>query len=180
MIMKGEEKRAFTTEKLNLVHNLTVDCLTFAHFLLPSHTFNDFLGHHHHWMEWLGAAIDINGFSMVLMSGNHWFRWFTMVFHHCSKDGMVAYHRWSLLGVLHRLSAYVASYSCVRIQKTRRGRKPSVAVLAQGRQGRRQLCPFRHLVGSCLASEHWTSFATFPVSVKACATFGVLLVSTLF
>ena len=96
MIMKGEERRAFTTAKLSLVHNLTVDCLTFAHFLLPSHTFNDFLGHHHHWMEWLGATIDINGFSMVLRSGNHWFQWFTMVFHHWSNDGMVAYHRWSL------------------------------------------------------------------------------------
>ena len=97
MIMKGEERRAFTTAKLSLVHNLTVDCLTFAHFLLPSHTFNDFLGHHHHWMEWLGATIDINGFSMVLRSGNHWFQWFTMVFHHWSNDGMVAYHRWSLV-----------------------------------------------------------------------------------
>ena len=98
MIMKGEERRAFTTAKLSLVHNLTVDCLTFAHFLLPSHTFNDFLGHHHHWMEWLGATIDINGFSMVLRSGNHWFQWFTMVFHHWSNDGMVAHHRWSLSG----------------------------------------------------------------------------------
>ena len=34
------------------------------------------------------------------------------------------------LGVLHRLSAYVASYSSVRMQKTRRGMKSSVAVLA--------------------------------------------------
>ena len=100
MIMKGEERRAFTAAKLSLIHNFTVDCLTFAHFLLPSHTFNDFLGHHHHWMEWLGATIDINGFSMVLRSGNHWFQWFTMVFHHWSNDGMVAYHRWSLAHVL--------------------------------------------------------------------------------
>ena len=64
--------------------------------MLPSHTFNDFLGHHHHWMEWLGATIDIDGFSMVLRSGNHWFQWFTMVVHHRSNNGMVTNHRWSL------------------------------------------------------------------------------------
>ena len=33
---------------------------------------------------------------MVLGPCNHWFRWFTMVVHHWSDDGMVTYHRWSL------------------------------------------------------------------------------------
>ena len=45
---------------------------------------------------WFGATIGFNGFSMVLGSRNHWFRWFTMVVHHWSNDGMVTYHRWSL------------------------------------------------------------------------------------
>ena len=48
-------------------------------------------------MEWFGATIGFNGFSMVLGSGNHWFRWFSMVVHHWSADGMVTYHRWSLI-----------------------------------------------------------------------------------
>ena len=78
------------------VYNFTVDCPSFANFLLQLHAFNDFLGHHHHWMEWLGETIEINGFLMVLRSGNHWFHWFTMVVHHWSNDGMVAYHRQSL------------------------------------------------------------------------------------
>ena len=34
---------------------------------------------------------------MVLGSGNHWFRWFSMVVHHWSNDGMVTYHRRSLI-----------------------------------------------------------------------------------
>ena len=40
--MKGEIKRAFTTAELRPVRNFKVDCLTFAHVLVPSHTFNDF------------------------------------------------------------------------------------------------------------------------------------------
>ena len=31
-------------------------------------------------MEWFRPTIEINGFSMVLGSGNHWKRWFSMVF----------------------------------------------------------------------------------------------------
>ena len=34
---------------------------------------------------------------MVLGSGNHWKQWFSMVFHHWSNNGMVTYHRWSLV-----------------------------------------------------------------------------------
>ena len=30
-------------------------------------------------MDWLGATININDFSMVLRLGNHWFQWFTML-----------------------------------------------------------------------------------------------------
>ena len=67
-----------------------------SHILLPLQNFNGFQRHHHHWMEWLGATIGFNGFFMVLGSGNHWFRWFSMVVHHWSDDGMVIYHRWSL------------------------------------------------------------------------------------
>ena len=66
------------------------------YILLPLQNFNGFERHHHHWMEWLGATIGFNGFSMVLGSGNHWFRWFLMVVYHWSDDGMVTYHRWSL------------------------------------------------------------------------------------
>ena len=87
---------AFTFTELRIVHVLTVGCLTFAQILLPSQSVNDFLWHHHHWMEWFRPTIEINGFSMVLGSCNHWKRWFSMVFHHWSNDGMVAYHRRSL------------------------------------------------------------------------------------
>ena len=87
---------AFTFTELRIVHVFTVGCLTFAQILLPLQTVNDFLWHHHHWMEWFRPTIEINGFSMVLGSGNHWKRWFSMVFHHWSNDGMVTYHRWSL------------------------------------------------------------------------------------
>ena len=52
-------------------------------------------------MEWFRPTIEINGFSMVLGSGNHWKRWISMVFHHWSKDGMVTYHRWSLVLIYH-------------------------------------------------------------------------------
>ena len=88
---------AFTFTELRIVHVFTVGCLTFAQILLPLQTVNDFLWHHHHWMEWFRPTIEINGFSMVLGSGNHWKRWFSMVFHHWSNDGMVTYHRWSLV-----------------------------------------------------------------------------------
>ena len=30
------------------IKNSTVDCLTFAQSLQPLHSFNDFIGHHHH------------------------------------------------------------------------------------------------------------------------------------
>ena len=79
-----------------IVHNFTVGCFTFARILLPLQSFNYFLGHHRHRMEWFWPTIEINGFSMVLGSDNHWKRWFSMVFHHWSNDGMVTYHRWSL------------------------------------------------------------------------------------
>ena len=66
------------------------------HILLPSPSFNGFQRHHHHWMEWFGATIGFNGFSVDLGSRNHWFRWLTMVVHHWSNDGMVTCHRRSL------------------------------------------------------------------------------------
>ena len=47
-------------------------------------------------MEWLRSMVKINGFSMVLRTGNYRFQWFTKVVHHWSNDGMVAYHRRSL------------------------------------------------------------------------------------
>ena len=65
---------AFTFTELKIVHVFTVGCLTFAQILLPLQTVNDFLWHHHHRMEWLWATIEINGFSMVLRSENHWFQ----------------------------------------------------------------------------------------------------------
>ena len=68
----------------------------FDHILLPLQSFNGFQRHHHRWMEWFGTTIGFNGFSMVFESANHWFRWFSMVVHHWSNDGMVTYHRWSL------------------------------------------------------------------------------------
>ena len=40
-------------------------------------------------MEWLEATIEIDGFFMVLGSGNHWFQWLTMVIHHWSNDGIL-------------------------------------------------------------------------------------------
>ena len=41
--------------------------LFFEHtLLLPSLNCNGFQRYHHHWMEWLGATIGINGFPMVL------------------------------------------------------------------------------------------------------------------
>ena len=66
------------------------------HILLPLQSFNGFQRHHHRWMEWFGTTIGFNRFSMVFESANHWFRWFSMVVHHWSSDGMVTYHRWSL------------------------------------------------------------------------------------
>ena len=33
--------------------------------------------------------------------GHHWFWWFLMVVHHWSDDGMVIYHRWSLVCNIH-------------------------------------------------------------------------------
>ena len=71
---------AFTFTELRIIHVFTVGCLTFAQILLPLQTVNDFLWHHHHWMEWFWPTIEINGFSMVLGSGNHWKRRFSMVF----------------------------------------------------------------------------------------------------
>ena len=87
---------AFILTELRILHVFTVGCSTFAQILLPLQTVNDLLWHHHHWMEWFRPTIQINGFSMVLGSDNHWKRWFSMVFHHWSNDGMVTYHRWSL------------------------------------------------------------------------------------
>ena len=81
------------------------NCLEFkGYILLPLQSINDFQRYHHNWMEWFGATIGFNGFSMVLGSGNHWFRWFSMVLHHRFADGMVTYHRWSLI---HQIVAWL-------------------------------------------------------------------------
>ena len=42
-------------------------------------------------------TIDINGFSMVFGSPNHWFQWFSMVRDHWSNDGMVSMDRSGLV-----------------------------------------------------------------------------------
>ena len=66
-----------------------VGCLTFARIWLPLRSFNDFLLHHHHWMEWFEPIIEINGFCfwqpLVTM--------FFMVVHHPYNNGMVIFHR---------------------------------------------------------------------------------------
>ena len=56
-----------------------------------------FWGHHHHWMFFGTLTIDINGFSMVFGSPNHWFQWFSMVRDHWSNDGMVSMDRSGLI-----------------------------------------------------------------------------------
>ena len=66
--MKGFQ---FTSAELKIVHDFTPGCLTFTQILLPLQRFINFLGHHHHWMEWFWPTIEINGFSMVLGSRNH-------------------------------------------------------------------------------------------------------------
>ena len=81
-------RNAFTSTELRIVHDFTVGCLTFARILLPLQSVNDFLWHHHHWIEWFRPTIEINGFLMVLGSDNHWQRWFSVVVHHWSNDGM--------------------------------------------------------------------------------------------
>ena len=57
--MKGFQ---FTSAELKIVHDFTLGCWTFARILLPLQSFINFLGHHHHWMEWFGLTIEINGF----------------------------------------------------------------------------------------------------------------------
>ena len=70
------------THKRARNHNCRIKNCSWFHSVLNAkllHTFNDFLGYHYHWMDWLGATININDFSMVLRLGNHWFQWFTML-----------------------------------------------------------------------------------------------------
>ena len=49
-------------------------------------------------MEWSEATIENDGFSMVLGQPTIGNDGFSMVGHHWSNDGMVTYHRRSLLG----------------------------------------------------------------------------------
>ena len=51
-------------------------------------------------MEWSEATIDNDGFSMVLGQLTIGNDGFSMVGHHWSNDGMVTYHRRSLLGIV--------------------------------------------------------------------------------
>jgi len=66
-------------------------------FLLPLKICNGFQRHHHHWMELWEATIENDGFSMVFGQPTIGNDGFSMVDHHWSNDGMVTYHRWSLL-----------------------------------------------------------------------------------
>ena len=63
-------------------------------------------------MEWLGATIDINGFSMVLRLGNHWSWWFSMVAHHWSNDGMVTYHHWNVGQTISLTESWILGLGC--------------------------------------------------------------------
>ena len=62
-------------------------------------------------MEWSGATIENDGFSMVLGQPTIGNDGFSMVGHHWSNDGMVTYHRWSLSGVLLQAGAEVSEGS---------------------------------------------------------------------
>ena len=54
-------------------------------------------------MEWSEATIENDGFSMVLGQPTIGNDGFSMVGHHWSNDGMVTYHRRSLVDLVYNL-----------------------------------------------------------------------------